>query len=169
MKKVLYYLLLIVVISFLNPDYVWGQLIRKFPPEWYEYCCIGAVVTAWLISLGLVVAVFRRLRSQKSIVRYFFIGVLVGMPACSTARFCREVNQHFSVAVLHGNLITADILLHLGADINAADSADGLTPLQRVHSVCFSPEARTEFEPHRRALADWLISRGAIPYADSEK
>ena len=106
MKKALIYLLLILVISFLNPDYVWRQLIRMFPSAWYEYGCLTLVAAAWFVSLGIVVAVVRRAFSRRSVVHIGMAGFLLGLSFAHTSRFCGDVNRHFTVALLHGNLHT---------------------------------------------------------------
>lgn len=160
-KKALIYLLLILVISFLNPDYVWGQLIRMFPSAWYEYGCLTLVAVAWFVALGIVVAVVWRACSCRNVVHIGMAAFLLGLCFAHTSRFCGEVNRHFTVALLHGNLHTAELLLHLGADINAPDAETGQTPLQRVQHIRFAPETAAVLDPHRRELAAWLVERGA--------
>lgn len=169
MKKALIYLLLILVISFLNPDYVWRLLIRMFPSAWYEYGCLTLVAAAWFVSLGIVVAVVRRAFSRRSVVHIGMAGFLLGLCFAHTSRFCGAVNRHFTVAFLHGNLHTAELLLHLGADINAPDAETGQTPLQRVQSIRFAPETAAVFEPHRENLATWLVAHGALAAQDEQE
>ena len=158
MKKVLYFIALIIALLFLNPARVWELLIRNFPSTGYESFCILVFVSLCLLYAWLIAAGICRNWFKWRWARYFLIGFVSAL----TVSFCKDINRHFLVAVLHGNLTTAELVLHMGADINAKDSKSGKTPLQEVLTMRLSPEAAGAFDAHRQGLATWLISHGAM-------
>ena len=158
MKKVLYFIALIIALLFLNPARVWELLIRNFPSTGYESFCILVFVSLCLLYAWLIAAGICRNWFKWRWARYFLIGFVSAL----TVSFCKDINRHFLVAVLHGNLTTAELMLHMGADINAKDSKSGKTPLQEVLTLRLSPEAAGTFNAHRQGLATWLISHGAM-------
>lgn len=157
MQKALYFIALIIALLFLNPARVWELLIRNFPSTEYESFCILVFVSLCLLYAWLIAAGICRNWFKWRWARYFLIGFVSAL----TVSFCKDINRHFLVAVLHGNLTSAELMLHMGADINAKDSKSGKTPLQEVLTMRLSPEAAGAFDVHRQGLATWLISHGA--------
>lgn len=158
MQKALYFIALIIALLLLNPARVWELLIRNFPSAVYESFCILVFVSLCLLYAWLIAAGICRNWFKWRWARYFLIGFVSAL----TVSFCKDINRHFLVAVLHGNLTTAELMLHMGADINAKDSKSGKTPLQEVLTMSLSPEAAGAFDAHRQGLATWLISHGAM-------
>ena len=156
-KRTLSFAALVSALIFLNPARVWELLIRRFPSTGYESFCILVFVSLCLLYAWLIAAGICRNWFKWRWARYFLIGFVSAM----TVHFCKDINRHFLVAVLHGNLSTAELMLYMGADINAADSESGKTPLQEVLTLRLSPEAAGTFNAHREHLATWLISHGA--------
>ena len=157
-KRTLSFAALVSALIFLNPARVWELLIRRFPSTGYESFCILVFVSLCLLYAWLIAAGICRNWFKWRWARYFLIGFVSAL----TVSFCKDINRHFLVAVLHGNLTTAELMLHMGADINAKDSKSGKTPLQEVLTMRLSPEAAGAFDAHRQGLATWLISHGAM-------
>ncbi len=156
-KRTLSFAALVSSLIFLNPARVWELLITSFPTSGYEYFCIFVFVLLSLMYAWLILAGISRNWIKWRWARYFLIGFVSAL----TVSFCKDINRHFLVAVLHGNLSTAELMLHMGADINAKDSKSGKTPLQEVLTLRFSPEYAFAFNAHRQSLANWLLSHGA--------
>lgn len=158
MQKALYFIALIIALLLLNPARVWELLIRNFPSAVYESFCILVFVSLCLLYTWLIAAGICRNWFKWRWARYFLLGFVFAL----TVNFCKHINRHFLVAVLHGNLTTAELMLYMGADINAKDSKSGKTPLQEVLTMRLSPEAAGAFDAHRQGLATWLISHDAM-------
>ncbi len=156
-KRILIDILFMLAVVSLTPVQVWNIVIRPFPSAGYEYFCLSMLLLAWLVPVLLVVQGMRRQWFRWSLTPWFVCGFLCAW----TMQMLKDGNHHFTTAVLSGNLVTADWLLHAGADINAVDSDTGQTPLQRVRTIRLTPEASAWFNPHRQELAEWLIARGA--------
>ena len=148
---------LVIALIFLTPTHVWDYLLSSFPSMGYEYFCIGIFILLCVIFPALIVAGIKHRWFGWRNSSYFLIAFMASL----TVNFCHNFNHYFCTAVLHGNLTTAEIMLHCGADINAINPDDGKTPLQEVLTLRLIPEAAGSFDPHRQELADWLIAHGA--------
>ena len=158
-KRILIDILFMLAVVSLTPVQVWNMVIRPFPSAGYEYFCLSMLLLAWLVPVLLVALGMQRQWFRWRMTPWFLCGFLCAW----TLQMVKDRNHHFTTAVLSGNLVTAELLLHAGADINAVDSHTSQTPLQRVLTIRLTPEAADWFAPHRKELAEWLISRGAGP------